>query len=145
VRFNSNRLVIDDFDEFLWGGPNAGFRSFKHLTKSNGFSSFLDIEPAAFEYPLTAFVRIRPMPGQLAKVSDLAKQIPQVVECHRITGEDCFILKIFLANISLLDQIPDRFLAYGQNHNIYCAILAGTSSFTSNPEEAGMNQATASK
>jgi hypothetical protein len=28
------------------------------------------------------------------------------------------------------------------DHNIYCAILAGTSSFPSNPEKAGMNQAT---
>jgi Lrp/AsnC family transcriptional regulator, leucine-responsive regulatory protein len=74
----------------------------------------LDIEPAAFGYFLTAFVRIRPMPGQLAKVSELAKQVPQVVECHRITGEDCFILKIFLTEISSLDQILDRFLAYGQ-------------------------------
>ena len=74
----------------------------------------LELNPAAFGYPLTAFVRIRPLPGQLAKVADLAKQVSQVVECHRITGEDCFILKIYLTDVSSLDRILDRFLAHGQ-------------------------------
>jgi len=74
----------------------------------------LDLNPAAVGYPLIAFVRIRPLPGQLAKVADLAKQVPQVAECHRITGEDCFILKIYLTDVSSLDRILDRFLAHGQ-------------------------------
>jgi Lrp/AsnC family leucine-responsive transcriptional regulator len=74
----------------------------------------VDLNPAAFGYPLIAFVRIRPLPGQLAKVADLAKQVPQVTECHRITGEDCFILKVYLTDVSSLDRILDRFLAHGQ-------------------------------
>ena len=74
----------------------------------------LDLNPATFGYPLLAFVRIRPLPGQLAKVADVAKQIPQVTECHRITGEDCFIVKIYLSDVSSLDRILDRFLAHGQ-------------------------------
>jgi Lrp/AsnC family transcriptional regulator, leucine-responsive regulatory protein len=74
----------------------------------------LELNPAAFGYPLTAFVRIRPLPGQVAKVADLVKQVPEVVECHRITGEDCFILKIYLPDVSSLDRILDRFLAHGQ-------------------------------
>jgi Lrp/AsnC family leucine-responsive transcriptional regulator len=74
----------------------------------------LDLNPAAFGFTQLAFVRIRPLPGQLAKVADVAKQIPQVAECHRITGEDCFILKIYLTDVSSLDWILDRFLAHGQ-------------------------------
>jgi Lrp/AsnC family leucine-responsive transcriptional regulator len=54
------------------------------------------------------------MPGQLPKIAELAASIPQVAECHRITGEDCFILKIYLASIESLDGILDRFLTYGQ-------------------------------
>ena len=74
----------------------------------------LELNPAALGYPLIAFVRVRPLPGQLSKIADLAKQVPQVVECHRITGEDCFILKIYLTDVSSLDRILDRFLAHGQ-------------------------------
>ena len=74
----------------------------------------LDISPQALGYPLAAFVRIRPMPGKLAKIAELAQRLPQVAECHRVTGEDCFILKIYLEELGKLDAILDQFLAYGQ-------------------------------
>jgi len=73
----------------------------------------LDLDPAALGLPLAAFIRIRPDPGQLPRVAELARQIPEVVECHRITGEDCFILKIHFPAMDQLDRILDRFLAYG--------------------------------
>jgi len=40
--------------------------------------------------------------------------MPQVVECHRVTGEDCFIIKVHLDALENLDLILDRFLRYGQ-------------------------------
>ncbi len=42
------------------------------------------------------------------------EQIPEVVECHRVTGEDCFILKVHLPEIASLDRVLDRFLVHGQ-------------------------------
>lgn len=74
----------------------------------------LELNPVALGWPVEAFVRIRPMPGQLPKIAELAVSMPQVAECHRITGEDCFILRIHLQSLSSLDQVLDRFLAYGQ-------------------------------
>jgi Lrp/AsnC family leucine-responsive transcriptional regulator len=74
----------------------------------------LELDPQALGYPLAIFVRIRPMPGQLPKIAELAASLPQVVECHRITGEDCFILKVYLDSLDNLDQILDQFLVYGQ-------------------------------
>jgi Lrp/AsnC family leucine-responsive transcriptional regulator len=72
------------------------------------------IDPAALGYPIAAFIRIRPSPGQLKKVIELAQATPQVVECHRVTGEDCFVLKAYLPALSELDELLDRFLVYGQ-------------------------------
>ncbi|KGM31266.1 Lrp/AsnC family transcriptional regulator [Inquilinus limosus] len=74
----------------------------------------LELEPKALGYPLTVFVRIRPMPGQVPKIAELARAMPQVAECHRITGEDCFILKVHVEAIETLDRLLDRFLAHGQ-------------------------------
>ncbi|HEX3844316.1 MAG TPA: Lrp/AsnC family transcriptional regulator [Steroidobacteraceae bacterium] len=74
----------------------------------------LEIDPAALGYPLAAFVRVRPMPGKLPKIAELAAALPQVVECHRITGEDCFIMKVRLDSLDNLDVILDQFLTYGQ-------------------------------
>ncbi|MDB5456586.1 MAG: transcriptional regulator [Caulobacter sp.] len=74
----------------------------------------LDLDPALLGYPIAVMVRIRPMPGQLPKIIDLARASPRVVECHRITGEDCFILKMQLESLAVLDTALDAFLAYGQ-------------------------------
>src|SRR5204862_3584961 len=49
-----------------------------------------EVDPRALGLSLTAVIRIRPAPRQLAKVAELARGTPEVVECHRITGEDCF-------------------------------------------------------
>src|SRR5213076_1159239 len=52
-----------------------------------------EIDPRTLGYQLTAIVRIKPAPGQLPRIPELAAQIPEIGECHRITGEDCFFLK----------------------------------------------------
>ncbi len=74
----------------------------------------LELNPNELGYHVMAFVRIRPLPGHLTKVAELAQSIPEITECHRITGEDCFILKVYLKEISNLDRVLDRFLAHGQ-------------------------------
>ncbi len=47
-------------------------------------------------------------------VADLARETAEVVECHRITGEDCFLLKVYVPAVTHLEAILDRFLPYGQ-------------------------------
>ena len=73
----------------------------------------LEVDPAALGLPLTAYVRVRPNAGQLPRVAALARKVPEVVECHRITGEDCFIMKVHLPAMDQLDRILDRFLMFG--------------------------------
>lgn len=73
----------------------------------------LDLDPAALGLSITAYVRIRPSAGRLPKIAELAQQIPEVVECHRVTGEDCFVLKVHLPAIDQLDRLLDAFLLYG--------------------------------
>ena len=74
----------------------------------------LELDPAALGLPVTAIIRVRPMPGQLPKIAKLAQSLPQVTECHRITGEDCFLIKIHLESLGGLDRLLDRFLVFGQ-------------------------------
>jgi len=74
----------------------------------------VDIEPRALGFPVAAYVRVRPAPGQLSKIAELAQRMPQVTECHRVTGEDCFVVKIYVTAIDQLDAVLDQFLAFGQ-------------------------------
>jgi Lrp/AsnC family transcriptional regulator, leucine-responsive regulatory protein len=72
------------------------------------------VDPRALGYQLIAIVRVKPSPGQLHRIPELALQIPEVGECHRITGEDCFYLKLHLRSIDELTSLLDRFLAFGE-------------------------------
>jgi Lrp/AsnC family transcriptional regulator, leucine-responsive regulatory protein len=74
----------------------------------------LDVDPAAVGLPVTAWVRIRPGPRQqLTRIAELARDTPQVSECHRISGEDCFLLKVHISAVEDLEDILDSFQRYG--------------------------------
>jgi Lrp/AsnC family leucine-responsive transcriptional regulator len=73
-----------------------------------------EIDPVALGYALTAVIRIRPAPRQLHKVAELARQTPEVVECNRITGEDCYLIRAHLRSVAHLEEVIDRFVPYGQ-------------------------------
>jgi Lrp/AsnC family transcriptional regulator, leucine-responsive regulatory protein len=73
-----------------------------------------ELDPRALGYPLLALVRVKPGLRQLDKVRQLAVETPEVVECHRVTGEDCFVLKVCLPSIDALGEILDRFLVHGE-------------------------------
>ena len=72
------------------------------------------VDPRALGYALTAILRIRPAPRELPKVADLARATPEVVECHRITGEDCFFMKLHIRDVEHLEEVIDAFALYGQ-------------------------------
>jgi Lrp/AsnC family leucine-responsive transcriptional regulator len=72
-----------------------------------------DVDPRALGWSLTAVIRIRPAPRELKKVADLARATPEVVDCRRMTGEDCYILTAHLRDVEHLEQVIDQFTPYG--------------------------------
>jgi Lrp/AsnC family leucine-responsive transcriptional regulator len=73
-----------------------------------------DVDPRAVGYALSVIIRVRPAPLQLKAVADLARDTPEVVECHRMTGEDCFFVKAHVTSVEHLEEVIDRFAPYGQ-------------------------------
>ena len=72
------------------------------------------VDPRALGYSLTTVIRIRPAPRQIPKVAELARDTPEVVECHRITGDDCFFMKATVRDVAHLEELIDRFVVFGQ-------------------------------
>ena len=73
-----------------------------------------EIDPRALGLALTAVIRVRPAPGQLYNVAELAQETPEVVDCVRVTGEDCYLVTAHLRDVSHLEQVIDRFAPLGQ-------------------------------
>ncbi len=68
----------------------------------------VEIGPQALGFTLQAMVRVRPMPGKLHIVQRLLEEIPEIGECDKVTGEDCFIARLYVRSIDQLDHILDR-------------------------------------
>ena len=73
-----------------------------------------EINPRALGLSLSAVIRIRPAPRQIKPVAELAQRTPEVVDCRRITGEDCYIMTAHVRSVEHLEEVIDRFAAYGQ-------------------------------
>jgi Lrp/AsnC family transcriptional regulator, leucine-responsive regulatory protein len=73
-----------------------------------------EIEPRSLGWSLAVVIRIRPAPRELHKVAELAARTPEIVECHRITGEDCYFMKAHVRRVEDLEELIDRFAVYGQ-------------------------------
>ena len=73
-----------------------------------------EVSASALGYAFAAVLRIRPAPRQIPQVADVARETPEVVECHRITGEDCFFIKAHVRSVEHLEEVIDRFTPFGQ-------------------------------
>jgi Lrp/AsnC family leucine-responsive transcriptional regulator len=73
-----------------------------------------DVDPRALGLSLTAVIRVRPAPGQLANVADLARETEEVVECNRVTGDDCYFMRAHVRDVEHLEEVIDRFAVLGQ-------------------------------
>lgn len=63
--------------------------------------------------PLLAFVRIEVPGANHEKVEALSVELPEVLECHRATGTDCFLMKVVLASTDHLRDLLDRLVPWG--------------------------------
>lgn len=73
-----------------------------------------DVDPRALGYDLSVILRIRPAARMIPKVAELAQRTPEVTECHRVTGDDCFIMRLHVRDVLHLEELIDRFVPYGQ-------------------------------
>lgn len=89
-------------------GPSVAER-LRRLEEAGLVSGYtVDLDHRALGYSLTAIVRIRPLPGQLHMVERLLVESPEVIECDKVTGDDCYIARYVLRSIDELDPILEK-------------------------------------
>lgn len=65
-------------------------------------------------YTLQALVRVRPLPGLLQKVDNYIQAMPECIESDKVTGEDCFVIRLVVRTIEQLDTLLDGLAEYAQ-------------------------------
>jgi Lrp/AsnC family transcriptional regulator, leucine-responsive regulatory protein len=109
------RLSLAELGRRVGLSPPAVAERLQRLERDGVIRGYrAEIDPAALGYGLSAIIRVRPLPRQLQRIADIVRETPAVVECHRITGEDCYLIKAHIRSMGHLEEILDALAPYGQ-------------------------------
>src|SRR5881394_332023 len=72
-----------------------------------------EIDTAKVGLPITAFVRMSITGVDYSHIIEVAEQSNEVLECHRGTGGDSFIMKVAVSSVEHLQEVIDRLVPYG--------------------------------
>ncbi|MEP3278201.1 MAG: Lrp/AsnC family transcriptional regulator [Stappiaceae bacterium] len=75
-----------------------------------GYSANVSAE--AVGLPIAVWFRVRPVPGEMQRVAEIIQSIPQITQCDRVTGEDCFLARASLASIADMERVIDLIVPY---------------------------------
>lgn len=86
-----------------------------------GYRVEIDLPKAGF--PLSAFIRVGNLPStDEVRVRELSHSMPEVMECHHITGQDCFLIKVAASSIPHLEQVISKFADF--THTVTTIVLS---------------------
>ncbi len=97
-------------------GPAVGerLRRMREAGIIHGFTAQVALR--ALGYGLQAMVRIKPRSGQLHRVEQMIEAEPHFTSCDRVTGDDCYIARLVLTDVSQLDDILLPFHDRAETH-----------------------------
>ncbi|HZU07973.1 MAG TPA: Lrp/AsnC family transcriptional regulator [Chloroflexota bacterium] len=73
------------------------------------------VAPAQLGRSLNAFIAVALREGCPEREFEaLARTIPEIQECHRITGEDCYLVRVALPDVAALQTLLEQLSRYGR-------------------------------
>ncbi|GAB4575021.1 MAG: Lrp/AsnC family transcriptional regulator [Anaerolineae bacterium] len=77
-----------------------------------GYHAAIDL--ARIGQPITAIVLVGNPGDRSDQVTALVARMPEILECHRITGNDSFVMKVAVASVEHLEQVIRTIEPYGR-------------------------------
>lgn len=111
------RISLAELARAVGLSPSSVAERLKRLEETGVIGGYtVVLNPAGLGLGLSAWLRIRPVPGQLRKVVEILQGLPEVVECDRITGEDCFLARVQVRGVEDLEALIDEFVPYAMTN-----------------------------
>ena len=112
--YGDARLRVAELGRRVGLSPPAVAERLRRLTDSGAVRFQAEVAPRALGYTICAIVRVSPTTRDLKVIPDVARQLPEVTECYRITGDDCYFMKVHLRSIDELEPILEQFTPLGR-------------------------------
>jgi Lrp/AsnC family transcriptional regulator, leucine-responsive regulatory protein len=72
-----------------------------------------EIDAAKIGLPITAFIRMSIVGVEFKQIVKIAEDSSEVLECHRATGGDSFIMKVAVSSVEHLQNVIDKLTPFG--------------------------------
>lgn len=73
-----------------------------------------EVDQTQVGFPIRAFIRLRTSPERYTRLLAVLKGLPEILECHHVTGEDAFVIRVSAASMESLEQIIARLSPFGE-------------------------------
>ena len=110
---DNGRITIRELAEQIGlSSPSVTERIHK-LEDAGAIRSYtITVEPKVFGLVIAAHIRMRAMPGEVKRLTQMLIDTPEIAEADRVTGEDCFLAKVVVSDVHELETVIDRFLPF---------------------------------
>jgi Lrp/AsnC family leucine-responsive transcriptional regulator len=113
---NARTSLADLARETGLSAPSVSERV-KRLEESGVIEGYgVRISAKALGLPIAAWLRVRPLPGELRRVAEILRSIPEIVECDRVTGDDCFVGRVHVRDMQDLERVIDQIIPYAMTN-----------------------------
>lgn len=78
----------------------------------SGYHAAVDL--AKVGLPINALMQLAVWSDADFQIAEVLAQTPEVFECHRVTGENCYVCKVSVSSIKHLEELISRLSRYGR-------------------------------
>ena len=71
-----------------------------------------EIDPAALGLSVRAFVKVTVAGDRLGSFSRVVREVPEILECHRVTGNESYIVQVAVRDMNHLEAVIDSMMPY---------------------------------
>jgi len=76
------------------------------------------VEPQKVGLPIMAFIMLKTRAEQYPSVIALARQAPEFRECHHVSGNESFIMKVAASSIPHLENLIEKLSPFGETSTL---------------------------
>lgn len=105
----NGRQSIADLARQINMSHSAAAERVRRLEESGVISGYgAQVDPERLGFTILAYLRLRYPSSIYEPLHNLLASIPEVVEAHHVTGDDCFIMKVVATSMKHLEQISGK-------------------------------------
>ncbi|SHG35272.1 Lrp/AsnC family transcriptional regulator [Streptoalloteichus hindustanus] len=108
------RLSYSELGRRVGLGATAATDRVRRLVEAGVIRAFrAEVDLERVGYGVQAVVRLRYPSGNYRRLHTELERTPEILQCHHVTGEDCFVMTVATRNMRHLEEVAGRIAALG--------------------------------